>query len=95
MINLTSAMPPPTRGVFSKNIVIAYLPSVADGFIVSIIKRQSWREMDDRNRLHEVTSLNRLVGISSIYDRLIIVEDIFLSHILEERKETRLTGQTT
>ena len=88
-------MPTATRGVFSKNIVIAYLPSVADGFIVSIIKRQSWREMDDRNRLHEVTSLNRLVGISSIYDRLIIVEDIFLSHILEERKETRLTGQTT
>ena len=79
MMNLTSTMPTATRGVFSKNIVIAYLPSVADGFIVSIIKRQSWREMDDRNRLHEVTSLNRLVGINSVYDHLIIMDDIFLT----------------
>ena len=76
-MNLTSAMPPPTRGVFSKNIVIAYLPSVADGFIVSIINQQIWRVKDDRDRLPEEPSLNRLFGISSIHDRLIIVEDTF------------------
>ena len=70
-------MPPPTRGVFSKNIVIAYLPSVADGFIVSIINQQIWRVKDDRDRLQEEPSLNRLFGISSIHDRLIIVEDTF------------------
>ena len=76
-MNLTSAIPTATRGVFSKNIVIAYLPSVADGFNVSIINRLLWREMDDRDRLHKVMSLNRLVGISSIYHRLVIVEEIF------------------
>ena len=76
-MNITSAMPTTTRGVFSKNIVIAYLPCVADGFNVSIIHQRTWREMGDHDRLHEVTSLNRLVGISSKHDRLIIVEGIF------------------
>ena len=83
-------MPTATRGVFSKNIVIAHLPSVADGFNVSIIKRRRWKGKDDRDCLHVVTSLHRLVGISSKYHRLIIVEDIYLRHILEERKEIRL-----
>ena len=89
MMNLTWAVSTATRGVFSKNVVIAYLPSVADGFIVGEVKRHR-RVNDDRDNLHEVTSLNRLVGISSIYHRLIIVEDIFLSHNLDARKETRL-----
>ena len=80
-------MPTARRGVFSKNIVIAYLPSVADGFIVSIINRQTWRVRDDRDRLQEVTSLNSLVGITSKYDHLIIVEDIFFSHFLKEIKK--------
>ena len=84
MMNLTSALPTATRGVFSENIVIAYLPSGADGFHVSIINRHTWRVKVDRDRLH------KLVGISSKYHHLIIVEDIFLSHILEERKEIRL-----
>ena len=83
-------MPTATRGVFSKNIVIPYLPSVADGFNVSIINRHSWRVKVDRDSLHEETSLHKLVGTSSKYHHLITVEDIFLSHILEERKEIRL-----
>ena len=76
-MNLTSAMPTATRGVFSKNIVIAYLPSGADGFNVSIINRHSWRVKVDRDSLHEETSLHKLVGINSIHDRLVIVEHIF------------------
>ena len=82
MMNLRSEMPTATRGVFSKNIVLAYLPSFADGFNVSIKNRQIWSGNDDRDRLHQVTSLDRLVGISSIKPRLIIMEDIFLSHVL-------------
>ena len=76
MINLTWAVPTATRGVLRNNIVIAYLPSVADRFIVGEVKRHR-RVKDDRNGLHEVTSLNRIVGISSMYHYLIIVEDIF------------------
>ena len=78
MMNLTWAVPTTTRGVFSNNVVIAYLPSVADGFIVGEVKGHR-REKDDRDRLHEVTSLNRLVGINSVYDHLIIMDDIFLT----------------
>ena len=74
MMNLTSAMPTATRGVFSKNSVIVYLPSVADGFIVGVVlKCERWRENDALDRLHEVTSTNRLFGISSKYGHLIIV----------------------
>ena len=86
-MNLTNEIPTATRGVFSKNIVITYLPSVADGFIVSIIKRPIWRVNDDRDRLREEPSLNRLFGISSIHDRLIIVEDIYVKpHFRGEKR---------
>ena len=87
MMNLTSAMPTATRGVFSKNIVIAYRPSVAYGFIVRMINRHLRRVRDDRDSLREVTSLSSLVGITSKYEHLVIVDDIFFSHILEERKK--------
>ena len=38
MMNLTSAVPTATRGVFSKKVIITYLPSVADGIIVGIVR---------------------------------------------------------
>ena len=76
MMNLTRAVPTATRGVFSMNVVTAYLPRAVDGFIVGVVIRRTgpgFREDIDIDRLHEVTSPNRLAGISNIYRHLIIV----------------------
>ena len=80
MMNLTSAMPTATRGEFSKNIVIPYLPSVADGFITGIVNRpiRHFLENHDPDLLQEESSSNRLVGITGKHHHLIIVRYIFL-----------------
>ena len=95
-MNLTRAVPTATRGVFSKNVVIAYLPRVADGFIVDVVIRPigpGFRENLHIDRLHEVTSPNRLAGISNFYRHLIIVRQCFILKP-EFRGEKILSEQT-